>query len=93
MLYSSTYNAIPAIRFTQPSMAISNVFCISLAPILMMKTTAINTSKNENAGSHLPAPLTFLESISATTADNLTAAASPTINAITENNAMIKPLR
>ena len=83
---------MPESLFNQPSMAISNVFWMSLAPSLTNNATAINTIIKEITGSHFSDVFTWSDNLRATHADNFKAAARPAIKANNENTATIKPV-
>ena len=77
---------------SQPNMARSIVFFISLAPSPTSKITTIKTKRNEITGNHFVADTTFLPRYDATTADNLRAAARPIIKASKEKIPTTRPL-
>ncbi len=91
MMYNTMYNSMPPILFNQPSIAISKVFSISLPPIFTNTATTINTMANEIKGSQDADIVALFCRYTATTEDNLSAAASPNINATIEKMATISP--
>lgn len=83
---------MPPSLSSQPSMAIRIIFLISLAPILINKTTATKTIINEISGNHFVEVDTLFFKYPATMAENFNAAARPIIKAIKENIPRINPL-